>query len=93
MTLYQISFHEPAALTQPVERERKRERDLILIIESFLLHQLSNNIKVHINIIIGSVHVHVHVHVWSSKYLFILVIVFIEVLFSKTNNALVPKTS
>ena len=23
MTLYQISFHEPAALTQPVERERE----------------------------------------------------------------------
>ena len=28
MTLYQISFHEPAALTQPVEREReRRERE------------------------------------------------------------------
>ena len=26
MTLYQISFHEPAALTQPVEREREREK-------------------------------------------------------------------
>ena len=24
MTLYQISFHEPAALTQPVEREREK---------------------------------------------------------------------
>ena len=23
MTLYQIPFHEPAALTQPVERERR----------------------------------------------------------------------
>ena len=25
VTLYQISFHEPAALTQPVEREREGE--------------------------------------------------------------------
>ena len=25
MTLHQISFHEPAALTQPVEREREGE--------------------------------------------------------------------